>query len=351
MQISKAIELIQKNEIEQLQVLCSKFETLNDLPIDVFFEKLIKVRNTLTKKADLIIFLVKGRYKNLLFNSLEEYLEKKETIDSVCNDLDFNPLYNFCKDEIMFNKKYYENEYIVNLALGKLQRNENYEYETLCFFEETNANFALTFEFEAKTDEVKNIWFCNHFESDRLGLNDKFTRKFDVYVDECKSFVKTEAFIKIESYTKLLSNELGHYFDKFITHEELSDLNSEIKTREIFFNERNQFKLANEWSVLCENILKLHDLFYYEGECREVLKDYEKIGKNYNITPCLWKAYNYYLNNNLLSIKNVDFFEKYCTEFDDYFEIGSELKLKIRKADLVSVKKYIEIAWNLKCEE
>jgi hypothetical protein len=65
----------------------------------------------------------------------------------------------------------------------------------------------------------------------------------------------------------------------------------------------------------------------------------------------LWKAYNYYLNNNLLSIKNVDFFEKYCTEFDDYFEIGSELKLKIRKADLVSVKKYIEIAWNLKCEE
>ena len=92
MQINKAIELIQNNELEELQVLCSKFDPLNDLPVTVFIKKLARRRSWMRENEINQIYEKNRDVETAPYLTVQEYLENKEFFDDTIKEPNLNPL-------------------------------------------------------------------------------------------------------------------------------------------------------------------------------------------------------------------------------------------------------------------
>jgi hypothetical protein len=349
MNIKETIELIQKNELEQLQVLCSKFVTLNDLPIDIFIEKLNDARQNLINYPNIKVFEVEATISNKLYEGVDDYLNKRELIDALTFDGNLNPLLNIRKLELLENKKYYEEVFLPTAWLGRPFYNDNKEFKSYCFFGETYFNFAVTFELVKGTDEVVNMWYCKKFTCAELGVNDKHTYNFKVYVDEYQNFIKNEIYFELELKVKENEEIVEMYRTRILSYLNIQSLHFELQHKNYIKVSRDLYRIANNWSNLFLQIEDLLDYLPYSAECKIALDEYENIDDNENLTPCLWKLKHQDLIDKLFNFNLGILDDRSCKETEDYIFLDNDLNIKIEKKDFEIVKKFCDITWDLEC--
>lgn len=351
MKINEAIKLIQHNDLEELQVLCSKFDTLNDLPVPVFIKKLARRRSWMRENEINRIYEKNRDVETAPYLTVQEYLENKEFFDDTIKDPNLNPLKKYKDVLLLFDNKYI-NEYILHNSLNGIpkENDENY-FKTICFEDESEQILELHFELNIINDNVKNIWFSRFQNSDKLEISPRYlAAEIKPCVDEYKYYKKTAEYLKLEE--KAHKNQLIYqmYNAKALNGKEVQQLYDSLPYKEDAYVNEWAYALGFNWSQFINLVNYLAICLTHVDEYLIGLVDYQQINIKNKIEITSWLNKQNHLKEDLFEYLLHDIDEEFIKEYEDYYELGDEIKLKIKKEEYKILYDFLHILWEVHCD-
>jgi hypothetical protein len=351
MRIDETIKLIQNNELEQLQVLCSKFDTLNDLPVTVFIKKLARRRSWMRENETIRMYEKNRDVETAPYLTVQEYLEDKDFFDNSIIDPKLNPLKKF-KDLLLLGDNEYINGYILHNSLNGIPKeNDKNYFKTICFEDESEQILELHFELNIINDDVKNIWFSRFGNSDQVEISPRYlAAEIKPRVDEFKYYKKTAEFFKLEEKAK--KNQLIYqmYNSKALNGKEVQQLYDSLPFKEGAFSNEWSYALGFNWSQFINLANYLSICLMHVDEYLTGLVDYQQINIKNKDEITSWLNKQNHLKEDLFEYLLHDIDEEFIKEYEDYYELGDEIKLKIIKEEYKILYDFLHILWEVHCD-
>jgi hypothetical protein len=348
MKLTEAIEHIQNNELDKLDVLCQELDSMNEIPSKVFIDKLQVIRDILKENAKIKVIEVNCTETKNFFTIIEEKVNQYRYLNKHLSfEVAIRGKMTRRKDEYAMNKEYFENEFFPINLFGKQEVNSKYEVKKLGFYNEIGRSFALSFKIEKATNQVSGLWICNNYAAKNKEFETYDFCKMTIFLDEYIDFKANEEYKVLEKKAAKNLVIQKKYIDKILHYNDLKDLFNELPFKNDFIDFETTYRLANEWEYFIRQIDYLMANLPLAKKCKLALYEFEFMDENPTMTIEIWQEKHKYLFDNILHFFHINVFDLYCIEHDDHFLLGNNHCIKFEKEELELMIKFKATACTL----